>query len=60
MLEGIALKAIIVAISLLIGVGSYYYFGRDNVVEIIAEDIIEKETGINIEKEVKEIEDEFN
>ncbi len=32
-----------------IGMASTHYLGRDNVVEEVAEEIIDKETGVNID-----------
>jgi hypothetical protein len=40
---------IIILISLIIGFGSIFLLGNDNPIEEIAEKVIEKETGIDID-----------
>ena len=42
----IIITGIVTAIALLIGIGSIYFYGNDNPVEEVAEDIIEEITGI--------------
>lgn len=46
-----AISAICAVICGLIGIGSYHYFKlpQDNIVEEIAEEIIKKETGIDVD-----------
>lgn len=40
---------IIVVLAVIIGIGSTYFLGKNNPIEVIAEDVITKETGFNID-----------
>lgn len=45
----IVIKGLIIGCSFIIGLGSGYWFGHDNVIEEIAEEIIKDQIGINID-----------
>jgi len=46
---GLAIKAAIIGASLIVGVFSSQYFGNDNPIEEYAEQIIEQQSGINVD-----------
>lgn len=43
------IKVIVVILAIIVGISSAYFLGDDNPVEEIAEEVIQEETGINID-----------
>jgi hypothetical protein len=43
------IKVIVVILAIILGISSAYFLGDDNFVEEIAEEVIQEETGINID-----------
>ena len=48
-MTGILITAGIIALSLILGVGSSYYIGDDNPIEEKAEDVIKNQTGLDVD-----------
>ena len=43
------IKVIVVILAIILGISSAYFLGDDNALEEIAEEVIQEETGINID-----------
>lgn len=48
-MTGILITLTIVALATALGIGSQYYWGDDNAVEEAAEDIIQQQTGLQVD-----------